>query len=332
MVRALLLGFTTSLTQLARQAERDTSVKVARQFFDRWLAHSAWEVETLYAHLNRHARRVLTRRGRVALYLDFTYLQHEWAVLQVSVGWQRRALPLYRGVIPRRQGGKKGGETALVAQGCVWLKEHLPAPLSRYVVVMDRGLPSHLQIRFLQQCGLRFVLRVRGEWKMTHPDYTGQLQDAVANSALVSSQPRLFADVVLGRKRKGRKAWSQAHVVSYQGVGYKDTWFLVTSERRATRAVAIYRERMRIECEFRDLKGPFGLDGLATWYETARVARFLAWVAAYEWWLALLWEEHRLAEWRPHVQVAGRLSWITITRAWLQHQIRRLAIQTLACL
>jgi hypothetical protein len=47
MVRSLVLGFTICLAQLARQAERDTSAKVARQFFDRWLKHSAWEPETI---------------------------------------------------------------------------------------------------------------------------------------------------------------------------------------------------------------------------------------------------------------------------------------------
>ena len=58
------------------------------------------------------------------------------------------------------------------------------------------------------------------------------------------------------------------------------------------------------------------------------MACFLAWVAVYEWRLASLWLAHRLAQWRPQVPVNGRLSWIRITREWLQDQLRQGALQT----
>jgi Transposase DDE domain len=331
LVRALLLDFTTNLSQLGRQAGRETTAKIARQFFARWLDRPHWEPDTIYAHLNRRVRRVLARRGCTAVLLDFTYLQHEWAVLQASIGWQRRALPLYRAVIRRQQGEQKGGEAALVRQACEWLAEHLPGSPSRYLLVMDRGMPSHGLIRAVSAGGWRFVFRVRGEWKITHPTFTGQLRDAAAVAGRVGPRPRWLGDVLLGRKGKGKETWSRANVVLYHGLGYQEPWFLVTSERRAARAVAIYRQRMRIECEFRDVKGPWGLDELAAWQDVAAVARFLAWVAVYEWRLASLWLAHRLEKWRPQVQLKGRLSWITITRAWFQDQIRQVALQTPLC-
>jgi hypothetical protein len=332
LVRALLCGYTTCLAQLARQAERGPGAKVTRQFFARWLDRSHWEPEVIYAHLNRLARRLLPRARWCALLLDFTYLQHDWAVLQVSVVWQQRALPLYRAVIPRQQGEEKGGDAALVREACRWLQAHLPPPLSRYVLVMDRGIPSHAHIRHCSQAGFRFVFRLREEWKITHPVFTGQLREALSRAELVGVRPRLLRDVLLGRKGKGRDTWSRAHVVLFHGSGHQEPWFLATTEARAARAVAIYRQRMRIEAEFRDLKGPFGLDELAAWQDAERLARFLAWVAVYEWWLAFLWLVHRLQEWRPQVEVRGRLSWITITRAWLQHQMRLIALQVLDCL
>ena len=66
---------------------------------------------------------------------------------------------------------------------------------------------------------------------------------------------------------------------------------------------------MRIECEFRDLKGPWGLDELAGWQDAARVTRFLGRRPVLnEWWLAWLWQ-HQLERWRPQFQLRGRLSW-----------------------
>jgi hypothetical protein len=77
-------------------------------------------------------------------------------------------------------------------------------------------------------------------------------------AGLVGPRPRWLGAVRLGRKGKGRETWSTANVVLYHGVGHQEPWFLVTSERRAARAVAIYRQRMRSECEFRDVKGRGG--------------------------------------------------------------------------
>jgi hypothetical protein len=88
-----------------------------------------------------------------------------------------------------------------------------------------------------------------------------------------------------------------------------------------------------IEGEFRDLKGPWGLDELARWQDREEVACFLAWVAVYEWRLAYLWERHSLWQWRPRVQIKGRLSWIRITREWIRTQLVERAIRAApACL
>jgi hypothetical protein len=92
------------------------------------------------------------------------------------------------------------------------------------------------------------------------------------------------------------------------------------------------RDRWDPEAEFRDIKGPLGLDRLAGWEGREAVARLLAMVAIYEWRLAYLWLSHRLWEWRRFFQVKGELSWITITRLWIQHQLLPLIQPALACL
>jgi IS4 transposase len=329
LVRALLLGFTAVLGQLARQSERQTAVKGRRQRWARWLARPHWEPETLYAALTRRTRRFLVkRREDMVIVFDFTDLGTTWRVLQVSLAWQGRAVALYR--IVCHHANPELGQKEQVRRACAFLRAHLPGPLSRYVLVMDRGFPSHLLVRELTEAHWRFVLRISGEWKLTHREYTGRLKSACQQPGLVGPDPRCFREAVLGCRGRGRAAWSCAQVVTYWGERAKAPWYLVTSERQALRAVQLYRQRWQIECEFRDLKGPVGLDRLANWQDREEVARFLALVAVYEWRLVHLWLKHRLAAWTTYFQFKGRLSWFQITRHWIQHQLRLPTYLTLA--
>jgi hypothetical protein len=330
LLRAMLATFTTVLADLARQVNRNPDARVTRHWLARWLARDHWDPETIYRGLNRHARRLLEHRREVPLLIDFTDLGTKWRVLQVSIPWEGRALPLYRSVVSYT--APEIAQPLQVRAALLWLKEQLPGRWDRYVIVMDRGFPSHPLIRLLQQMPLRFVVRANGEWKLTHPQYTGRLKEAGEVPGLLGPVARCFEGAVLGRRGKGAAAWSQANVVLYQGEGSQEPWYLLTTERSGAEAVSIYRERMKIECEFRDLKGPLGLDRLARWHGREAVACLLAMVALYEWRLAYLWLQHRIWEWRRVFQVHGKLSWITTTRLWIQRQLRPLTEIALACL
>jgi DDE family transposase len=332
VVRSLLVSFTTQLAQLARQ-QSDGGAATAKgryQYFARWLQRPHWQPETVYAGLNRQARRWLAQQRLVPLLMDLTDLTETWSVLQVSIPWEGRALPLYRTVVHHTD--PEVERRALVQTALTFLAEHLPGPRSRYVLVADRGFPGHWLIRALRDAGWRFVLRVTRRWKVAHPAYTGELAAAPTVAGLVGPQPRRLAGAVFGRRGKGADEWSEADLILYHGEGREEPWYLVTTEPSAAESVAIYRERMRIECEFRDIKGPFGLDTLARWQYRERVARFLALVAVYEWRLALLWVRHQLRQWRGAFTKYGPLSWIRITREWIHHQLRSAARPVLACL
>ena len=267
--------------------------------------------------------------------MDITHLggcDTGWSILQVSLPWQRRALPVWRGVLTRKAPSQQ--QTHWVLAACDLLACCLPGPRSRYVLVMDRGFPSKWLINELQGRGWRFVLRLKEDWRVVHPHFQGSLREARLTGQ-VGPCPRLLRDAVLGWRPSGPRAARyacRAHVVWYWGAGHREPWFLVTSERRASRVVALYRERMQIEAEFRDLKGPLGLDLLGRWLDAEEVARFLAWVAVYEWRLAYLWWFHQLAKWTAHFQVHGALSWIRLTREWLARHLRLPKQQAQACL
>ena len=166
---------------------------------------------------------------------------------------------------------------------------------------------------------------------MEHSRYTGQMRHATT-PGLITATPQLLRDAILGHGNRGGKRRSQAHVVFFHGEGHREPWFLVTSETDAASAVAVYRQRMRIEQEFRDLKGPLGLDLLANWCDCDRVARFLAWMAVYEWRLAYLWEQHQLVTFALRLEIKGKISWIRTVREWIAHQLRSMAGPAPACL
>lgn len=320
LLRALLLSYTTCLSQLARQVERRGSAKQRRQYLSRWLQHPAWDPEQIQTRLGRCTRRLLhhlVRRGDVLLLIDTTDLSNGWLVLQASVAWQHRALPLYRAVTQYTDPDETLPE--LLGRTLAWLGQHLPGSRRRYVLVLDRGFPSHPLVETLQRTGWRYVLRIKGKWKLHHPQFTGLVRDLPATLP-VGATPQLLRGGWWGQPQAGRNC--RASLVAYQGAGHREPWYLLTSEGCAAQAVAIYRQRMQIEQEFRDLKGPEGLDHLATWTQKERVERLLAWIAVYEWRLAYLWLVHHLGTRARDYQVGGKLSWMTVTQEWLRAHLR----------
>ena len=319
LVRALLCGYTTRLVDLARQSDHSESARTARQFFSRWLDRPHWQPQEIYTRLQPYVRQLLADRcGSVVLLVDTTFLQNQWAVLQVSVVWQGRALPLYR-VVSRWESPEEG-QRELLFQALIWLSAHLPGQRRRYILVMDRGFPSHELIRRLTQDGWRFVIRIKGMWKMTVGQYAGAVAAGPWQKPL-----QIFRDAELGSRDKGegtRIRHSLADVVRAFDPDAKEPWYLVTNLATAAAAVASYAERMKIEEEFRDLKGHLGLDHLATWQSVHKVARLLAWIAVYEWWLAFQWRKHTLEAWGRKQWVGGKLSWIRVARLWIAWNIR----------
>jgi Transposase DDE domain len=329
LLHAWLLGFTVELGQLARQLDRPGKAKITRQYLSRWLNHGAWEPVVLYAQLCRHARRYLRRARRVLLLIDTTCLADAWVVLQVSLPFENRALPLYRRVYP--YAGPQRDQPAALEEALHWLAQHLPGPRSRYVLTMDRGFPSSGLVYRLQAGGWRFVLRVKENWTFVSATFRGAMQEV----PLARDRPRCFKEAVLGwrdPRERGPDERGVAHVVCYHGTGQKEPWYLVTSETPAGSAIRIYNERMSIEQEFRDLKGPLGLDRLAFWTDEQRVARLLAWLAVYEWRLADWWMREHLSEFEKQLRVGGQLSWIRTVREWVARQVRQFGAQALAYL
>lgn len=335
LLRAWCLGFTVELGPLARQLDRPVGAKPARQYLSRWLDHPGWEPTALYTRLLRLTRRYLRRQRRVLLLIDTTCLSDGWVVLQVSVPFQRRALPLYRAVYP--YAGPERDQVRALTSALQWLARHLPGPRQKYVLVLDRGFPSTQWVHLWQAQGWRFVTRIKGNWRLACSAFSGLVRELPVPEAPAGAPaaPTWYPDALLGwrdEREQGPEWRGRAHVVRFQAASQREPWYLVTNLANAGEAVQVYAERMRIEQEFRDLKGPWGLDRLVTWTDRDRVARLLAWLAVYEWRLAYLWLFEQLHRFAETLRVGGKLSWIRTVREWLARQVRlygRLAIDRL---
>lgn len=330
LLQALLGESSCKLCDLARCLERNECARSNRQYLFRWLNRRAWDPPQIYAALMPlvHA---LTRPWKcVPVILDYSYLSDAYVLLQCSLPFQGRALPLLRLVRPGM--GGTGGLSAMLDEALLWLEKHLPGARERYVLVGDRGFPSHLLLKRLQESGWRYVFRIDTTWRMEHPEFTGILGTALGQQLRPGMRSRWFAAARFGRPDQGKSGWCRSHVVWCWDGAHKEPWLLITSEGDVRTARQIYRKRAGIECEFRDIKEGrktepgvnkrakvgTGVSWLMKWGSADRVARLLVWVAVREWRLACIWGVRQLSQWRSAVEIGGRLSWFSITRAWLR--------------
>lgn len=119
--------------------------------------------------------------------IDCTDLANGWQVLQVSLAFERRALPLR---LVRRDADPEVSQAELLTCALEWLAAHLPGNRAHYVLLLDRGFPSHRLIRLLTAAAWRFVMRLKDNWKLTHPEHTGGLREVLWATGASSAMSR----------------------------------------------------------------------------------------------------------------------------------------------
>ena len=335
-VQALARGFDCRLCQLARQVPRNVKARSNRQYLSRWLERPSWDPPTIYAALVSYLPYLVQRWPVVPILVDFTFLSDDHSVLEFAIPFQKRALPVLR--LVRRGRGGEALYAQMIEEGLAWLERYLPGPRSSYLLVGDRGFSSHRFLKRLQRQNWRYTFRISVHWRMAHPEFRGLIGEATGTLLAPGMKARWFGAVTLGQRDKGAEDWSESHVVWWWDARHREPWILVTSEPTARRALRAYRRRFGIECGFRDVKRGrkgrkgenkrvkrgHGISWLMEWKSAERVARFLVWVAVYEWWLAFLWLQERLHTWGRSLQVGGRLSWMRVTEEWVRRQLHQL--------
>lgn len=188
--------------------------------------------------------------GPTRLILDQTSVGNgRLRCLMLSLVWRKRAVPLawrcYRHAAETAPGLPALVEALLgqVAQG---------VPAGREVfLLLDRGLAWPQTIRRARGLDWKVVARLQGQTRVRPVGGQERRADEMIKRGgrALALQADVFKDA----------GWLRGHAVACWPKGCKEPWLLFSDEPDGARAVRMYARRMRIEEQFRDLKG-HGLD------------------------------------------------------------------------
>jgi hypothetical protein len=248
LVQGLLASRSGCLSAIVRQWPMTGTRHVHRlKRLHRFLKNEAvpvTAVSQLLANLMWGYRPGGERSRLVPIALDWTKV-HQFHVLWAAMPRRKRALPLAHGVyhpdrLRHSQNKLEHGLCALVAS---WLPEEL-TPL----FLADRGFGRTEFVRWLQQHGFAFVVRLKAETIVTYRGRSCRLGDFDT----IEGAPILLSNVLYRQEQPVR-----VHIVVSR-LGDK-VWYLGTSLRDPRQAVAWYQKRFWIEEMFRDFKSLLGL-------------------------------------------------------------------------
>ena len=199
------------------------------------------EVNFDYARVAKLLLSALPPQGKLRLCLDRT----EWDfgqcpvnILLVTAGTGEVHVPLYWHLLDNRSGNSNAADRIAVLDTCVALLGRARIEF----VVGDREFIGHTWLKWLQDNGLGFVVRVPKHHRLTHAD--GRRQ-AVADLGLAPGQVRRFARVQVDG------VWGQAWVKALAA----DRFVFLFAAGGLNHLEARYAGRWTIEQCFQNLKG-----------------------------------------------------------------------------
>jgi len=236
--------------------------------------------------------------GRTSLYpviLDWTKV-HNYHVLFAAVPRKKRALPLAYGVYHPQRLRKSQNQ---LERGMLTLITSLLPQSACPVVLADAGFGQTELIRWLQERGMAYVIRLRAE---TLVHYRGKCV-ALGSFDTLEDAPILLSQVDYRDKKPVRLNL----VISRKG---DKVWYLGTSFSDAEQAVGWYKKRFWIEEMFRDLKSRLGLKR-AHLKDEDRLARLILGFQIAYLILALI-GLHLPKRWQAYLASRDRLSFVQL--------------------
>lgn len=269
-----------SVTSLGRNLPGNVQERSNIRKMDRLVgnSHLRKELTDFYQVMNSY---VLPRSGQVWIHVDWSCLNATTGqyVLRAALTMQSRSIVLYEEVHT-----KKGENNHEVHKGFLnKLKSILPHTIEP-IIVTDAGFRAPW-FRYVRSLGWDFVGRLRNknavlfddstEWQLSETYFTkASNKPRYLGHALLTEKGQVPVEAVIFKgKPKRRHKMKNNGKPSCSGKSKrharaaKEPWFLVTSlstvKKKPVIAVNIYKQRMRIEENFRDTKSSrygFGLD------------------------------------------------------------------------
>jgi hypothetical protein len=278
-VSSLLHKGKLTLTALGQNMDGKAMVKHKIKRVDRLLGNKNIIAEKFYIYKELS--------GKLFKYLSEAIIIVDWSgccsqqrwILQASLAMNGRSIPIYKEIHPLMHLSNVNIEKNFLSK----LNDIIPKNV-KIVIVTDAGFKSPW-FKSVNQLGWDFVGRIRSR---TQFSFDGNLwHKATDFNDIKNEMPIFLGNAVLGKtkilmstniyayksRQKGRK-WKRKKYLSNaypdrqqkQSKSHKESWVLATSLKHghtlAKRVVNIYRARMQVEQNFRDMKNQrwgFGL-------------------------------------------------------------------------
>ena len=251
ITQALLNVKRAVLSELAREIALPIVFKHRLRRVWRFLAKTTFDYQIPCQGLIVWTLTALKDRQYLEIILDWTQIRKDH-ILAFSIPYHKRSIPLFWIVAPADDFSPHKIERACVHYFLAAVPFELRAKL---VFIADRGFGNVEFFRFLQQQGVKFVIRVAGKVWIRTKGYQG-----CVNQIPLRAKKIRWLSRVLYRKTRGI---TLNLLLKYQ---QDDSWYLASNINCADAVLAIYRRRMTIEEGFRDLK-----DGL--FFKRLRLSR-----------------------------------------------------------
>lgn len=266
---ALIKSNKLTLTALGRSSSRDVKVRSNIKKMDRLLGnnHLQEEVGSFYKLMSKY---LISANDKPWIHIDWCCLCSTTGMylLRASMSMRGRSVVIYEECHPKTQENNHATHKAFLNQ----LKKILP-PTTIPIIVTDAGFRA-IWFAYVKEIGWDYVGRLRNKnavklidsrlWVISKSLYQGATNlPTYLGQGLLTKTGKFLTHFVLykGKKtsRKQYKARSRCYGASRGRYvkASKEPWLLVTSLEDvniANNAVNIYRQRMRIEENFRDTK------------------------------------------------------------------------------
>jgi hypothetical protein len=233
----------------------------------RFLTNTKWSPAELFGPMLAYVLERFWPGHYLPVIIDQSTLGGRWEMLWASIPFRGRALPIafrlftYDEISEDPEASQNKLEEAFVRQLVGILPQTPPA-----VLLFDRGYARVPLLRLLEELGVRYVLRVKGDvWVQYGCHFAGRLRELSVGKGALLWWPRI---------RYQQTERYQTNLAISRNATAQEPWYLVTNLSRADTAVHWYERRFRCEELFRDLKDQLHLETLRLQH-TARVERLL---------------------------------------------------------
>jgi hypothetical protein len=212
--------------------------------FNRWLENPVIDIVGIYGS---QIVRALKSWGeeRLVIALDTSMLFEKFCLIQLSILYRSRAVPLAWRVIEHESSQVSFGEIAPLLGIAQSILE--AANISNVLLLADRGFADTNLMRCLTKMDWHYRIRIKSNFKMYGPEK--KLISKIGAVSLQENEAKFYQGVYLTEEQYG-----PVYVAFAQPENVKDSWQVVSDEPSSITTFEEYGWRFQIEEGFKDNK------------------------------------------------------------------------------